>query len=142
MGWLRRVPQCRRQGALVNVTVDLDPKEISPGPCYLVWSGPGLVTDTSKAGDPSAMCCMPEAAFKRGAVIKLELLPAYPTDRVVLEWTHIPVLGEALFVARMQDGRPALVPLARAEARRCAPDVRRPSRNTGRREPSLAQLAG
>ena len=142
MGWLRKLPQCRCQGAMVNVTVDLDLEEISAGPHYLLWSGPGLGAVTSKGSDPSGTCVIPEAVFKRGAVIKLELLPACPADRVVLEWTHMPVLGEAFFAACMREGQPALVPLVGVEALRGVQDTRGPLRTTSWWESNLTQLAG
>lgn len=120
MGSLFRLPECRCSGGMVSITLGLDQEEIPAGRHYLCWSGLGLGVVTTAGGDPSGIVCIPEAVFKKGAVIKLELLPACPADQVVLEWTHMPVLGEALFEARMQEGQPALLPLAGTGARRCA----------------------
>jgi hypothetical protein len=111
MGWLQGVPQCRCEGPLVSVTLDLDPEEIPSAPRYLVWSATGLTASTSKSSDRSMSCCLPRGIFERRTLVKLELLPAYPSDRVVRAWTHIPTLGQATFHARMLEGKPVLAPV-------------------------------
>lgn len=96
---------------MVYVTVALDPEETPTGPLRVVWSALGLTACTPKSSGLTVVCCIPRGVFEHSARVKLEILPTYRADEVVLDWTHIPSLGEVSFQAGMVGGQPVLAPI-------------------------------
>jgi len=96
---------------MVYVTLDLNPDEVPPGLWCLRWGAGGLEGFTPPTSHLSLTCCLPRGIFEHQALVKLAFLPAYPSEHVVLAWTHIPVLGEASFRAQLIGGAPVLEPV-------------------------------
>ena len=110
MGWLRGQPQCRCEGARVQVQLDLDTDHLPGGPHCAEWTAGDLHTSTPSTTRPSITCSLPRALFENRSRVELQILRAAGSQEPVYPWTQFPVLAQTSFRARMDTEQPELVP--------------------------------
>jgi hypothetical protein len=109
--WLQGAPRCRNEGAVVSVTLVLEPSRVTDRAC-LAWSAGGLHATTPRINGSSITFCVPRRVFEYRTLMRLELIGLADTEIPVFAWTQIPVLEEAILRAEMVSGRPVLSPPA------------------------------